>query len=407
MGNQSVFGEFAEQLEQKPEGFFETGLLWKGDCPHLPDNKAGSLACLEKPINRLERDPDLYMKYDQIIQDQKEKGIVEVVDQGPTDIVTSPSEDTERESKLIKEILRVAYPVKNELDEVLGRFEYWKAMRVTAWIVRFIRNSQAKKASRIKGPLSTPEIQEQITKWVKRVQSRAKSNDSFKEDEQKLNIQENDEGILECRGRIQGQCPIYLPSDTLFTEKLVMDSHISTGHGGVSLTMSSVRDRFWVPRLRKLVKKLRFKCAGCKRFHARAFNSPPPGILPKDRTGGSRPFGLIGVDYAGPIRYRCGKAREKHNLVHHGKENQISVGDVVLIKGEAKNRGGWAIGVVESLIKGKDNIVRAARLSSKKKIIERAVQMLYPLELACDEEHKKTEARVNYKENARLNAQAK
>eukprot|EP00795_Rhopilema_esculentum_P004175 gene4175-20362_t len=132
-------------------------------------------------------------------------------------------------------------------------------MRVTAWIVRFIRNSQAKKASRIKGPLSTPEIQEQITQWVKRVQSRAKSNDSFKEDEQKLNIQKNDEGILECRGRIQGQCPIYLPSDTLFTEKLVMDSHISTGHGGVSMTMSSVRERFWVPRLRKLVKKLRFK----------------------------------------------------------------------------------------------------------------------------------------------------
>ena len=151
------------------------------------------------------------MKYDQIIQDQKEKGIVEVVDQGPTDIVTSPSEDTERESKQIKEILRVAYPVKNELDEVLERFEYWKAMRVTAWIVRFIRNSQAKKASRIKGPLSTPEIQEQITQWVKQVQSRAKSNDSFKEDEQKLNIQKNDEGILECRGRIQGQCPIYLP----------------------------------------------------------------------------------------------------------------------------------------------------------------------------------------------------
>ena len=84
MGNQSIFGELAEQLEQKPEGFFETGLLWKGDCPPLPENKAGSLVRLEKLINRLEKDPDLYMKYDQIIQEQKEKGIVEVVDQEPT-----------------------------------------------------------------------------------------------------------------------------------------------------------------------------------------------------------------------------------------------------------------------------------------------------------------------------------
>ena len=84
VGNQSVFGELEEQLEQKPEGFFETGLLWKGDGPPLPDNKAECLARLEKLINRLEMDPDLYMKYDQIIQDQKEKGIVEVVDQEPT-----------------------------------------------------------------------------------------------------------------------------------------------------------------------------------------------------------------------------------------------------------------------------------------------------------------------------------
>ena len=233
----------------------------------------------------------------------------------PTDIVTAPSEETEKESKPIKKIMRVANPVRNELDDVLERFEHWKAMRVTAWIFRFSRNAQATKAKRIKDPLTTSEIQEQITQWVKRVQSRAKSNDSFKADEQKLNIQKNDEGILECRGWIQGQCPIYLPPDALFTEKLVMDAHISTGHGGVSMTMSSIRERLWVPRLRKLVKKLRFKCAGCKRFHARAFNSPPPGILPKDRTGGTRPFEVIGVDYAGPIQYRCGKATEKKAYV--------------------------------------------------------------------------------------------
>ena len=48
VGEQSVFAEFKEQLEQKPEGFFETGLLWKGNCPPLPDSKAGSLARLNR-----------------------------------------------------------------------------------------------------------------------------------------------------------------------------------------------------------------------------------------------------------------------------------------------------------------------------------------------------------------------
>ena len=46
--------------------------------------------------------------------------------------------------------------------------------------------------------------------------------------------------------------------------------------------------------------------------------------------------------------------------------------------------------------------MRAARLRSKKSRIERAVQMLYPLELACDVEDKGTK-----KENSQLNAEAK
>ena len=70
--------------------------------------------------------------------------------------------------------------------------------------------------------LHEPEIQSQISKWIMRVQTRAKGKDNFKEDEERLNIQENEQGILECRGRIQGQCPVYLPTDELFTEKLVM-----------------------------------------------------------------------------------------------------------------------------------------------------------------------------------------
>ena len=41
----------------------------------------------------------------------------------PTDIVTAPSEETEKECKPIKEIMRVANPVRNELDDVLERFE--------------------------------------------------------------------------------------------------------------------------------------------------------------------------------------------------------------------------------------------------------------------------------------------
>ena len=39
-------------------------------------------------------------------------------------------------------------------------------------------------------------------------------------------------------------------------------------------------------------------------FKQEHFASPPEGSLPTDRTEGSRPFQVVGVDYAGPIIYK-------------------------------------------------------------------------------------------------------
>eukprot|EP00795_Rhopilema_esculentum_P015887 gene15887-7219_t len=49
--------------------------------------------------------------------------------------------------------------------------------------------------------------------------------------------------------------------------------------------------------------------------------------------------------------------RERHNLTHQEK-------DVVLIHADDKNRGKWRIGIVECLIKGRDGVVRAARVKT-------------------------------------------
>ena len=42
-----VYEEFKEQLVRRPEGWYETGLLWKGNHPPLPDNHHGSLRRLQ------------------------------------------------------------------------------------------------------------------------------------------------------------------------------------------------------------------------------------------------------------------------------------------------------------------------------------------------------------------------
>ena len=66
----------------------------------------------------------------------------------------------------------------------------------------------------------------------------------------------NKDEVLECRGRIQGDYPIYLPDTHLYTEKLVSEAHLATLHGGVGLTMARVRESYWVPRLRRLTKQV-------------------------------------------------------------------------------------------------------------------------------------------------------
>lgn len=44
-------------------------------------------------------------------------------------------------------------------------------------------------------------------------------------------------------------------------------------------------------------------CNRCRRYQAKAVESPPQGNLPKDRTEGNAAFKVTGFDYVGPLRY--------------------------------------------------------------------------------------------------------
>ena len=77
--------EFKEQLTRSPEGWYETGLPWRGNHPSLPKNEAGSLKRLESMIRKLEKNRILE-KYDAIIKDQFDEGIVERVTGPPVGV---------------------------------------------------------------------------------------------------------------------------------------------------------------------------------------------------------------------------------------------------------------------------------------------------------------------------------
>ena len=133
------------------------------------------------------------------------------------------------------------------------------------------------------------------------------SDDHFQEDKLQLNLQRNADGVLKFQGHIQGEYPIFLPDSALYTIKVVQYAHVTTLHGGVGLTMAKVREVQWVPRLRKLTKRVLRNCWGCKRFKLWLLLGP----LPRNRTEGDNPFSIIGVDFTRPVEYLQRKSKKE------------------------------------------------------------------------------------------------
>ena len=91
---------------------------------------------------------------------------------------------------------------------------------------------------------------------------------------------------------------------------MVEHAHKLSRHGRVGMTMAKFWERYWTPRLRSIVKQVTKSCHTCKRFRAIAVANPPIGNLPRNRTEGNTAFQVVGVDYAGPIKYLKKSKRE-------------------------------------------------------------------------------------------------
>lgn len=61
------------------DGRYQVTLPWKDESPLLPTNHELAMGRLKSPVNRLMRNPQHLTKYDAVIQDQLQKGIIEVV----------------------------------------------------------------------------------------------------------------------------------------------------------------------------------------------------------------------------------------------------------------------------------------------------------------------------------------
>ena len=194
----------------------------------------------------------------------------------------------------------------NDWDhELIERFSFWKLVRVTAWVQRFIFNCRNKVKQR-EGSLKTIELKEAETYWVKRAQTHPVVSDID------LRLRKDKDGVLRYHGRVPGYNPIFLPRQHPLAAKLIEHYHFLTLHGGVQSTISKIRTKFWIPRIRRMTNGIRSKCNRCRAQRVKPLL--PPAVfaeLPEFRAELTDPFTAVGVDFAGPLYYRCGDKTNK------------------------------------------------------------------------------------------------
>ncbi|UYV65520.1 hypothetical protein LAZ67_3004584, partial [Cordylochernes scorpioides] len=188
------------------------------------------------------------------------------------------------------------------------RSNYSLNIRVMSYVLRFL--GKLKKQSTETGPLKVSELDLAEKKLIRMIQEKVsieKSNatKSFK-------ILKNTDGLwcVESKllhGQVPGEfkTPIILPGDHPFVEQLIWEVHLKNGHVGVQFILSKLREKFWIIRGRKTIKKIISKCIACKRLKEKSLQRPM-AALPENRIGLGKPFQITGVDLLGPLHLKEG-----------------------------------------------------------------------------------------------------
>ncbi|UYV81292.1 hypothetical protein LAZ67_20000677 [Cordylochernes scorpioides] len=211
--------------------------------------------------------------------------------------------------------------------EFLSKYSsFTKLLRVMAWCKRFINITRKQPTQRLSF-LTSQDLKYsllQIVKIIQRCEFTPEINACIKNIPLprkskliSLNIFIDSQGILRVGGRlrhsdlgIDQKHPMLIPRDHFVTKLIVLHYHLNNLHSGTQLTLSLIRNKFWIPSGRNLIKRVLNQCLVCLKSKSKAIHQIM-GDLPKNRLLPGRPFEKIGIDLAGPIQAKPMLKRSK------------------------------------------------------------------------------------------------
>ena len=186
---------------------------------------------------------------------------------------------------------------------------YNKLMRVTARVIATASKNPKPSLKNTGKTLTPTDIKKAETFWIKKAQESMK-NKLDEGEFKRLCPRTRDDGIVVVRGRAEKwlqmsydqQEVVLLPHDHRLS--CLYAGHIhNQSHQGVAAITNKVRLRYWIPRLHKIVKPIKFNCVVCKKMD-KALSGQIMGKLPEDRLKPAPPWSSTAIDLFGPFKIR-------------------------------------------------------------------------------------------------------
>lgn len=192
-------------------------------------------------------------------------------------------------------------------------------LRTTAYVLRFV-DKVRKKTSFTSPYITVPEGFAALDRWIKWEQCSSFSREvraltnmtPIPKSSSIISLAPwmDTKRVLRVGGRIKNanisftqKHPIILPYESQLSKLLIQNTHHITSHGNTQLVMAVIRQHYWIPRLRRLVRTCIAHCPVCIRFKGEPM-AQRMADLPTERVQPYRAFRQLAVDFAGPLQMK-------------------------------------------------------------------------------------------------------
>ncbi|XP_071141981.1 uncharacterized protein [Mytilus edulis] len=91
---------------------------------------------------------------------------------------------------------------------------------------------------------------------------------------------------------------------TAYLRRFITNCRTRAIQTGLSSTVTLLRQTYWIPSIRQVIKSIIHKCVICQKVTGRPYLAPDPPPLPKDRLTEAPPFTVTGVDFTGALNVK-------------------------------------------------------------------------------------------------------